>query len=208
MEENTSGQAAGEAGYEASHGVGTSREAAGEAAGQSAYAASHSVDQLGAIAAGKGARAAAAYASFDALYRRGALSFDCSYRGVCVAQEAMVLRSTAFVIAIPELPKLLPLLCSNPTTAGALVLFAASMVPGDTPVDGVYNASRIDPNKPANEVLPGSLRRQFPGEHLGKSLNEIKERLKTATATDKRSLQTAKKILEQSERLLNKAKNK
>jgi len=57
-------------------------------------------------------------------------------------------------------------------------------------------------------VLPGSLRREFPGQHLDKSLNEIKEALRTAKVADKRSLQTAKKILEQAERLLDKVKNK
>ncbi|WP_437732812.1 SpvB/TcaC N-terminal domain-containing protein [Sorangium sp. So ce1335] len=69
-------------------------------------------------------------------------------------------------------------------------------------------ASRIDPTKPAREVLPGSLRREFPGQHLDKSLNGIKDALRTASGAEKRSLQTAKKILEQSERLLEKTKNK
>jgi len=69
-------------------------------------------------------------------------------------------------------------------------------------------AARIDPTKPANEVLPGSLRREFPGQHLNKSLNQIKDLLRTASGGEKRSLQTAKKILEQSERLLEKTRNK
>jgi hypothetical protein len=73
---------------------------------------------------------------------------------------------------------------------------------------GSSGSSKIDPTKPANEVLLGSLRREFPGQHLNKSLNEIKELLRTASGEEKRSLQTAKKLLEQSERLLEKTKNK
>jgi hypothetical protein len=69
-------------------------------------------------------------------------------------------------------------------------------------------ALAIDPTRPANEVLPGSLRREFPGQHLNKSLNQIKDLLRTASGAEKRSLQTAKKILEQSERLLEKTRNK
>ncbi|KYG09587.1 hypothetical protein BE21_17060 [Sorangium cellulosum] len=74
--------------------------------------------------------------------------------------------------------------------------------------DASRAASRIDPTKPAREVLPGSLRREFPGQHLDKSLNGIKDALRTASGAEKRSLQTAKKILEQSERLLEKTKSK
>lgn len=62
----------------------------------------------------------------------------------------------------------------------------------------------LDPTKPAQEVLPGSLKRKFPSQHLGKSLDEIRNELRTATGVNKQSLQTAKKLLEQSERLLNK----
>ncbi|MGC4069487.1 MAG: hypothetical protein QM784_33505 [Polyangiaceae bacterium] len=178
LEENTSGQAAGEAGYEALHGVGTSSEAAGEAGGQSAYAASHSVDQFGAIAAGKGARTAAADASFDALYRRGTLFFDCSYRGVCVAQETLVLRSTAFVIAIPELPKLLPLLCSNPTTAAALVLSAGSMVPGDTPVLNQASDASSSAISDSGESGKGAQEKGRPTnnrDHNGQAKDAIRE---------------------------------
>jgi hypothetical protein len=69
-------------------------------------------------------------------------------------------------------------------------------------------ASRLDPTKPARDVLPGSLRREFPGQHLDKSLNGIKDALRTASGAEKRSLQTAKKMLEQSERLLEKTKSK
>jgi hypothetical protein len=66
----------------------------------------------------------------------------------------------------------------------------------------------IDADKPANEVLPGSLRREFPGEHLDKSLNQIREALKRAAGNERGSLQKAKKILEQADRLMDKVKNK
>ena len=67
-----------------------------------------------------------------------------------------------------------------------------------------HKSCPIDPNKPANEVLPGKLKREFPGEHLDKSLNMIKDALKIADGTEKRSLQKAKKILEQIDRLMGK----
>jgi hypothetical protein len=63
---------------------------------------------------------------------------------------------------------------------------------------------KIDPDKPASEVLRGQAKREFPGEHLNKSLNEIKEELKSAEGPAKRSLQKAKKILEQQDRILDK----
>jgi hypothetical protein len=52
---------------------------------------------------------------------------------------------------------------------------------------------KIDPDKPASEVLRGGAKREFPGEHLN---------LKTADGATKRSLQKAKKILEQQDRIL------
>jgi RHS repeat-associated protein len=67
---------------------------------------------------------------------------------------------------------------------------------------------KIDPNKPAGDVLPGSLRPEFPGEHLGKSLNQIKDLLKTATGKAWASLSKAKKMLEQADRLVNKVRNR
>jgi hypothetical protein len=60
----------------------------------------------------------------------------------------------------------------------------------------------IDPTKPAQDVLPGSLKRRFPSEYLGYSLNDIKESLQTATGATKTKLQSAKKILEQAPRLM------
>jgi hypothetical protein len=60
----------------------------------------------------------------------------------------------------------------------------------------------IDPTKPAREVLPGRVKRQFPGEYLDHSLREIKALLKKASGKEKRSLQKAKKLLEQLPRLL------
>ena len=58
--------------------------------------------------------------------------------------------------------------------------------------------------KPAKEIVQGSLRREFPGEHLGKSLEDIQAALRTARGAEKKSLQKAKKIIEQAERLLEK----
>jgi hypothetical protein len=58
-----------------------------------------------------------------------------------------------------------------------------------------------DPAKPAKDVLKGRLKRRFPSEYLGKSLNEIKDMLRTAPPEAKRKLQKAKKILEQQDRL-------
>ncbi|MEZ4465656.1 MAG: polymorphic toxin-type HINT domain-containing protein, partial [bacterium] len=61
-----------------------------------------------------------------------------------------------------------------------------------------------DPTKPAREVLPGRLRREFPAEHLDKSLNDIKAALSGESGQAKRSLQKAKKLLEQVDRLMQK----
>jgi hypothetical protein len=67
----------------------------------------------------------------------------------------------------------------------------------------VHNTSgSIDPTRPAQDILPGSLRREFPSQYLGHSLNEIKEMLKTATGPTKLALQKAKKLLEQIPRLM------
>ena len=59
----------------------------------------------------------------------------------------------------------------------------------------------VDPIRAAQDILPGSLRREFPSQYLGNSLNEIKDMLKTATGPTKRTLQKAKKLLEQIPRL-------
>lgn len=64
----------------------------------------------------------------------------------------------------------------------------------------------VDPSKRAQDVLPGSLKREFPGEHLDKSLDEIKAALGSAAGDERRALQKAKKLLEQAERLLEKSK--
>lgn len=50
------------------------------------------------------------------------------------------------------------------------------------------------------------MRREFPGQHLDKSLNGIKDALRTASGAEKRALEAAKSVLEQSERLLEKVK--
>jgi len=54
--------------------------------------------------------------------------------------------------------------------------------------------------------LPGSLHREFPGQHLDKSLNQIKEALRRASGREADSLRKAKKLLEQADRLLRKNK--
>jgi len=59
---------------------------------------------------------------------------------------------------------------------------------------------------PAEDILPGRLKRVYPGEYLGHSLKEIKEKLKSAKGSEKKVLQKAKKILEQQERLSEKSK--
>jgi hypothetical protein len=63
-------------------------------------------------------------------------------------------------------------------------------------------AGSVDPTRAARDVLPGRLRREFPSQYLGNSLNEIKEALNTATGSTKRDLQKAKKLLEQIPRLM------
>ena len=92
---------------------------------------------------------------------------------------------------------------ADAAAANAAAVASPLLVPGDSVI---VRATPLDPTKPANDVLPGSLRREFPGEHLGKSLNDIREALKSAKGPAKRSLQTAKKILEQAGRLLEKPK--
>lgn len=59
----------------------------------------------------------------------------------------------------------------------------------------------VDPEKSAKDVLSGTTKRKFPAEFLDRSLDEIKDLLKHATGKEKRKLQTAKKLLEQGERL-------
>jgi RHS repeat-associated protein len=66
---------------------------------------------------------------------------------------------------------------------------------------GEPSGGKVDPDKPAEQVLRGKSKREFPGEHSGKSLNEIRKELRTATGQEKRSLQKAKKILEQQGRI-------
>ncbi len=65
-------------------------------------------------------------------------------------------------------------------------------------------AESKDSSKPAKDKLAGRLKRSFPAEYLGKSLAEIKELVKNAKGPAKRKLQTAKKLLEQQERLMEK----
>lgn len=52
-----------------------------------------------------------------------------------------------------------------------------------------------------SDDLPGGLKGEFPKEHEGKTVDQIKEELKTAKGEAKRSLQKAKKLIEQSDRL-------
>jgi len=58
-----------------------------------------------------------------------------------------------------------------------------------------------DPTKPAREVLSGKLKREFPSELLGNSLNEIKSKLKVAKGVEKIKLKKAKKLLQEAKRL-------
>jgi hypothetical protein len=68
----------------------------------------------------------------------------------------------------------------------------------------VKKAIPFDPTKKAQDVLPGSIKREFPSEYLGKSLNDIKDLLdnlpRDADGKLKQKLQKAKKLLEQQER--------
>jgi hypothetical protein len=64
------------------------------------------------------------------------------------------------------------------------------------------SSGSVDANKAAQDILPGSLKREFPAQFLGNTLNEIKEMLKIASGARKRDLQKAKKLLEQIPRLM------
>jgi RHS repeat-associated protein len=79
--------------------------------------------------------------------------------------------------------------------------FGISKTPGRSTGCGVPKRV-IDPNAPAKDVLPGSLKREFPAQHLDSSLNQVRELLKTAKGKEKVALQKAKKLLEQAGRLL------
>jgi hypothetical protein len=87
------------------------------------------------------------------------------------------------------------------TTLRIVSMLSPLAIPGDS-----VQVVRIDPTKPAKDVLPGSLRREYPGEYLDKSLNQVKDLLKGAKGQEKNALQKAKKLLEQAERLLGKNK--
>jgi len=60
----------------------------------------------------------------------------------------------------------------------------------------------------AEDVLPGTLKRDFPEEHLGTSLAEMRNACRTAEGAELQKLQKAKKLLEQSKRLTEQVKNK
>ncbi len=60
----------------------------------------------------------------------------------------------------------------------------------------------------AVDILPGTLKRKFPGEYLGNTLSEVKELLRNAKGKEKSRLKTAKKLLEQSSRLAEKLRGK
>ena len=64
----------------------------------------------------------------------------------------------------------------------------------------------VDPNKPASSQLPGSLKRDYPGEYLSNSLNELEELYKTAKGETRKKIYKAIKLLEQLQRLLDKPK--
>lgn len=58
--------------------------------------------------------------------------------------------------------------------------------------------------KKAQDLLSGKLKREFPSQHLDKSLVEIKEALKKASGLEQKDLKKAKKLLEQQSRLRDK----
>jgi len=58
----------------------------------------------------------------------------------------------------------------------------------------------------AEDVIPGSLKREFPAQHLGKTLEEIKTELSKAKGRERKILQKAKKLLEQKDRIREKVK--
>ncbi|WP_437589179.1 hypothetical protein [Sorangium sp. So ce1000] len=86
-------------------------------------------------------------------------------------------------------------------------------VPFDESLGGAVMVARTQQRFAYDDLnqLGGSTRKpeaRIPGQHLDKSLNGIKDALRTASGAEKRSLQTAKKIPEQSECLLEKTKSK
>lgn len=103
---------------------------------------------------------------------------------------------------------------------GALVAAAASglslvsvwetergAVCGATALGGVYEilAKGLPfADRAARDVLPGRFHREYPEEHMGKSLNEIKKELRSAKGALKDSLQKAKKLLQDTGRLVEK----
>ena len=60
----------------------------------------------------------------------------------------------------------------------------------------------------ARDRVPGSIKREFPAEHLDKSLLEIEEALAKAKGPAKESLKKAKKLIEQGDRLIEKNKGR
>jgi hypothetical protein len=96
---------------------------------------------------------------------------------------------------------------------GALVTHGA-VVAGTSAVETglligeLFNQIKSSDDIPANEILPATLRRKYPSQYLGKSLNEIKDALRTATGKEKADLQTAKKLLENIKRLMEKLGNR
>ena len=123
--------------------------------------------------------------------------------GLIVAVAAVPMAMKEMVAPGPSIEE------SEPWEVDSSTLLAVDTKGADgKPDSGTENTGEeaINPNVPASDVVPGSLKRKFPGEHFGKTLNEIKDALKKSAGKEKKSLQTAKKILEQAGRLLDKRK--
>lgn len=63
-------------------------------------------------------------------------------------------------------------------------------------------------NTPAEDLLPGTLKRDLPSDYLDKSLSQIKDLLKHAEGPEREALQKVKKALEQTTRLMDKVGGK
>ena len=65
-----------------------------------------------------------------------------------------------------------------------------------------------DRNSTVNDLVHGRLKRKLPGQYSDWTYQEILDALKTAKGNEKRILQSVKKLIEDSVRLLDKVGNK
>ena len=77
------------------------------------------------------------------------------------ALEQAIVRAVPWIVKLGEVFDGTEAVVTLPET----IIVAPIIVPGDS--GAVW---RIDPTRPARDVLPGSLHREYPGEHLDKSL--------------------------------------